>query len=96
MTKKVYILRCNWYICLEGDHDNVAVYDNKLSACKALKKYVDNEKSTVLTDFFSNGELISNNYVDDYEERDDYFFFTTKCGEYNIKVYIESFDMVSN
>ena len=96
MTKKVYILRCDWYVCGDSGHDNVGVYDNKSIACKALENYVDNEKSTSLTDFFSNGELISNVNVDDYEERKDYFLFTTKCGEYNIEVSIESFDMVSN
>lgn len=96
MTKKVYILRCDWCVCGDSGYDNVAVYDNKLSAIKALKNYVKNEKVTSLADFFSNEELISNNNVDDYEVRDDYFLFTTKCGEYNIEVSIESFDINSN
>ena len=96
MTKKVYILRCDWYVCGDSGYDNVAVYDDKLNACKALKNFVKNEKATSLVDFFSNEELISNDNVDDYEERKDYFLFTTKCGEYNIEVSIESFDMMSN
>jgi hypothetical protein len=46
-----------------------------------------------LTDFFSNGELIDKTNVDDYEVREDYFLFTTKCGEWILEVSIEDFDL---
>ena len=93
MTQKVYILRCDWYVCGESGHDNIAVYNNKPSAIKALKNFVENEKDISLTDFFYNGELLNMDNVDDLEVRDDYFLFTTKCGEYNIEVSIEVFDV---
>ena len=93
MTQKVYILRCDWIICGDSGHDNIAVYSDKESACKALQNFVENEKTTSLTDFFSNGELIDKTNVDDYEVREDYFLFTTKCGEWILEVSIESFDL---
>lgn len=98
MTQKIYILRCDWYVCGESGHDTIAVYNNKLNAIKALKNFVENEKATSLTDFFNNGELIDMYDVDDLEVRlevrDDYFLFISKCGEYNIEVYIDDFDML--
>ena len=93
MEKKVFILRCDWNICGDSGHDNIAVYSNKESACKALQSYVENEKATSLNDFFSNGELIDNTNVDDYEVREDYCLFTTKCGEWILEVSIEEFDL---
>jgi hypothetical protein len=94
MAQKVYILRCDWIICGDSGHDNIAVYSNKESACKALQSYVENEKATSLNNFFSNGELIANKtYIDDYEVREDYFLFTTKCGEWILEVSIEEFDL---
>lgn len=93
MEKKVFILRCDWIICGDSGHDNIAVYSNKEDACKALQSYVENEKATSLTDFFSNGELIDKTNVDDYEVREDYFLFTTKCGEWILEVSIENFDL---
>ena len=93
MEKKVFILRCDWNICGDSGHDNIAVYSNKESACKALQSYVENEKATSLNDFFSNRELIDKTNVDDYEVREDYFLFTTKCGEWILEVSIEEFDL---
>jgi hypothetical protein len=58
-----------------------------------LQNFVENEKITSLTDFFSNGELIDKTNVDDYEVREDYFLFTTKCGEWILEVSIEKFDL---
>lgn len=94
MEKKVFILRCDWVVCGDSGHDNIAVYSNKESACKALQNFVENEKTTSgLTNFFSNGELIDKTNVDDYEVREDYFLFTTKCGEWIVEVSIEDFDL---
>lgn len=93
MEKKVFILRCDWNIWGDSGHDNIAVYSNKKDACKALHSYVENEKATSLNNFFSNGELINNTNVDDYEVREDYFLFTTKCGEWILEVSIEDFDL---
>jgi hypothetical protein len=93
MEKKVFIFRCDWVICGDSGHDNIAVYSNKESACKALRNFVENEKTTSLSDFFSNGELIDKSNVDDYEVREDYFLFTTKCGEWILEVSIEDFDL---
>ena len=94
MEKKVFILRCDWNIWGDSGHDNIAVYSNKEDACKALQSYVENEKATSLNNFFSNGELIgSKTNIDDYEVREDYFLFTTKCGEWILEVSIESFDL---
>ena len=93
MEKKVFILRCDWNICGDSGHDNIAVYSNKESACKALQNFVENEKTTSLTNFISNGELIDKTNVDDYEVREDYFLFTTKCGEWILEVSIEDFDL---
>ena len=94
MEKKVFILRCDWIICGDSGHDNIAVYSDKESACKALQSYVENEKATSLNNFFSNGELIgSKTNIDDYEVREDYFLFTTKCGEWILEVSIEEFDL---
>jgi hypothetical protein len=93
MEQKVFILRCDWCICGDSGHDNIAVYSNKESACKALQNFVENEKMSSLTDFFSNGELIDKTNVDDYEVREDYFLFTTKCGEWISEVSIEKFDL---
>lgn len=94
MVQKIYILRCDWIICGDSGHDNIAVYSDKESACKALQSYVENEKATSLNNFFSNGELIgSKTNIDDYEVREDYFLFTTKCGEWILEVSIEEFDL---
>lgn len=93
MEKKVFILRYDWAINGESGFDNIAVYSDKESACKALQNFVENEKITSLTDFFSNGELIDKTNVDDYEVREDYFLFTTKCGEWILEVSIEEFDL---
>ena len=93
MTQKVYIIRCDWQVCGDSGHDNIAVYNNKPNAIKALKNFVENEKQTSLAEFFADSNLISYDNVDDYEVRDDYFLFTTKCGEYIIEVSIENFDM---
>lgn len=91
---KVYILRCDWYVCGDSGHDTIAVYNNKLNAIKALKNFVENEKTTTLANFFNDKGLIDIHNVDDLEVRDDYFLFTTKCGEYNIEVSIDIFDML--
>lgn len=94
MEKKVFILRCDWNIWGDSGHNNIAVYSNKEDACKALQSYVENEKATSLNNFFSNGELIdSKTNIDDYEVREDYFLFTTKCGEWILEVSIECFDL---
>lgn len=93
MEKKVFILRCDWCICGDSGHDNIAVYSNKESACKALQNYVENEKISSLDVFFENGELLDKHNVDDYEVREDYFLFTTKCGEWILEVSIECFDL---
>lgn len=94
MEKKVFILRCDWNIWSDSGHNNIAVYSNKEDACKALQSYVENEKATSLNNFFSNGELIENKTnIDDYVVKEDYFLFTTKCGEWILEVSIEEFDL---
>ena len=93
MEKCVFILRCDWAICGDSGHDNIAVYSNAEDACKALQNYVEKEKATSLSNFFSNGELIDKSNIDDYEVREDYFLFTTKCGEWILEVSIEYFDL---
>ena len=93
---KIYILRCDWYVCGDSGHDTIAVYNNKLNAIKALKNFVENEKATTLANFFNDKGLLDICDVDDLEVRDDYFLFRTKCGEYNIEVYIDDFNMLKH
>lgn len=96
MEKKVFILRYDWAINGESGFDNIAVYSNKESACQELQSFVADKKKTALADFFSNGELVNTNEVENYECGDDYFVFTTLCGEYDVKVYIDTFDVIND
>ena len=45
MEKSVFILRCDWAICGDSGHDNIAVYSNAEDACKALQNYVERESN---------------------------------------------------
>lgn len=94
MNKHIFILRCDWNICGDTGHDNVAVFSDENEAIDALHSYVDNEKTDTLREFFLNGVLRAGVECDDYEERNNYFLFTTKDGEWYIEVYLECFTLV--
>lgn len=86
---QVFILRCDWNIWGDTGHDIVGVYSSYESACRDLAVFVDNEKRTSLEIYFNNGVIKNNIGIDDYEDKDNYFLFTTKDGEWCIEVYIE-------
>lgn len=86
---KVFVLRCDWNIWGDTGHDIVGAYSSYESACRDLKVFVDNEKRTSLETYFTNGIINSNIGIDDYEDKDNYFQFYTKDGEWFIEVYIE-------
>lgn len=86
---KVFVLRCDWNIWGDTGHDIVGAYSSYESACRDLKVFVDNEKRTSLETYFTNGIINSNIGIEDYEDKDNYFQFYTKDGEWFIEVYIE-------
>ena len=87
--KQVFILRCDWNIWGDTGHDIVGAYSSYESACRDLKVFVDNEKRTSLETYFTNGVIKNNIGIDSYEDKDNYFEFYTKDGEWFIEVYIE-------
>jgi hypothetical protein len=87
--KQVFILRCDWNIWGDTGHDIVGAYSSYESACRDLKVFVDNEKRTSLGIYFTDGVINGYEGIDDYEDKDNYFEFYTKDGEWFIEVYIE-------
>jgi hypothetical protein len=87
--RQVFILRCDWNIWGDTGHDIVGAYSSYESACRDLKVFVDNEKQTSLEIFFTDGVINGNKGIEDYEDKDNYFEFYTKDGEWFIEVYIE-------
>ena len=90
---QVFVLRCDWNICGDTGADIVSVCSSYESACRDLKTFVNNEKQTSLEVFFANGVIKNNISIDDYEDKDNYFLFTTKDGEWYIEVYIECIEV---